>query len=102
MSYIAPPVTLRRLCYYPLSCKVAIFSPLKVFTGRNFEARTLRFLHLEAFLFLYKTFLFIFLIRKFCASSCGLQNESIYFLFFIFSNFFRTELDIGKINCKVL
>ena len=33
----------RGLCYYPISCKVAFFSPLKIFTGCNFEARTLRF-----------------------------------------------------------
>ena len=33
----------RQLCNYHLSCKVAFFSPLNSFTGRNFGARTLRF-----------------------------------------------------------
>ena len=47
MIYIAPPLTLWRLCYFLFSCKVAFFSlPLKEITSRNFEARTM---HLFAF-----------------------------------------------------
>ena len=54
----------RRLCNYLLSYKVP-FSPMKVFTGRNFEARKLRVLHLEAYLYLHNSLSFIFSIRKF-------------------------------------
>ena len=40
---------------------LTILSPLKVFTGRNFKARTLRFFAFKTYLFLHNYLLFIFL-----------------------------------------
>ena len=48
----------------------------KNFTGRNFEGRTLLFLHLVAYLYLHKTFWFIFQISN--SFSENIKKKSIF------------------------
>ena len=57
----------------------------KVFTGRNFEARTLRrFLHLWSYLYLHNSLTIFFSIRKFWASSVEFFKKVSIFLKFGF------------------
>ena len=61
--------------------KSFFFPTSKVFTGRNFEGRTLRFLHLKDYLFRNKTLYFWFLISKiFCALSVDFSITKIQIL----------------------
>ena len=97
-NYIAPPLTLGG-CAITFSPVKQHFSPLKVFTGLNFEARRLRFFFILELIYtsiIPRCFLF-FSIRKFRAPSVNFFHKMSKFL-----NVFENELNIWNINNKEL
>ena len=99
LSYIYPTRgSMLGVCAITFSIVKYHFSPLKVFTSRNFEDRTLRFLRLQAYFILPQFFVAFFSIRKFCSSSAdSFQKIRIFFLLF-----FRKLIRYSKYKLQVI
>ena len=89
----------RQLYYYRSPVKFN-FSPLKVFTGGNFEARTLGFLAFGR-LFIPPQFLVFYIFNSKIMCFVRVLFFTIFFdIYYFFLNFLSYDLDIQNINHK--